>query len=102
MKTEDLVVDQGGQRKVVEEVGEVLPDVCVAVFSEALVVEAIDLGDLAGFVVSSENGYALGVSDLEGDEEGNGLDGIVTSVNVITWMLINAMSLRWRCDDAYP
>lgn len=102
MKTEDLVVDQGGQRKVVEEVGEVLPDVCVAVFSKALVVEAIDLGDLAGFVVSSENGYALGVSDLEGDEEGNGLDGIVTSVNVITWMLINAMSLRWRCDDAYP
>jgi hypothetical protein len=100
VEAEDLVVDQGGQRKVVEEVGEVLPDVGVAVFSEALVVEAVDLGDLAGFVVSSKNGYALGVSDLEGDEEGNGLDGIISSVNVITWDAyqwgVSEMAMR-RC-----
>ena len=68
VETENLVVDQGGQRKVVEEVGKVLPDVGVAVLPEAFVIEAIDLGNLAGLVVSSKDGYALGVSNLEGDE----------------------------------
>lgn len=47
VKTEDLVVDEGGEGEVVEEVGKVLPDVCVAVLAQALVVEAVDLSDLA-------------------------------------------------------
>lgn len=47
VKTENLVVDEGGQREVVEEVGEVLPDVGVAVLPEALIVEAVNLGNLA-------------------------------------------------------
>lgn len=85
VKTEDLVVDQGSEGEVVEEVGKVLPHVGVAVFSEALVVEAVDLGDLTGLVVSSEDGDSLRVSDLEGDEEGDGLDGVVTSVDVVAW-----------------
>ena len=83
VETEDLVVDEGRQRQVVEEVGEVFPHVGVAVFAEAFVVEAVDLGDLPGFVVASEDGDALGVADLEGDEEGHGLDGEVAPVNVV-------------------
>jgi len=47
VQAEDLVVDQGSEREVVEEVCEVFPDVGVAVFAEALVVEAVDLGDLS-------------------------------------------------------
>ena len=85
MKTEDLVFDQGGQGEIVEQVGEVLPDVGVAVFAEALVVEAVDLGDLAGLVVPTEDGDALGVSDLEGHEEGDGLDGVVATIDVVAW-----------------
>lgn len=84
VETEDLVVDEGGQREVVEEVGEVLPDVGVAVLSEALVVEAVDLGDLAGLVVATEDGDAGGVSDLEGDEEGDGLDGVIATIDIVT------------------
>lgn len=53
VKTEYLIVDESGQRKVVEEVCEVFPDVGVAIFPQAFVVEAVDLSDLAGFVVSS-------------------------------------------------
>lgn len=33
MQAEDLVVDEGGEGKIIEEVGEILPDVCVAVFA---------------------------------------------------------------------
>ena len=42
-KETHLVVDEGGEREVVEEVREELPHVRVAVLPQALVVEAIHL-----------------------------------------------------------
>jgi len=84
VETEDLVVDQCRQRQVIEEVGKVLPDVRVAVFTQTFVVEAVDLRDLSGFVVSTENGDALWVANLESHKKSDGLDGEITSVNVIT------------------
>lgn len=86
VEAEDLVVDESGEGEVVEEVGEVLPHVGVAVLAEALVVEAVYLGDLARLVVPAEDGDALGVTNLEGDQKGHGLDGVVASVNVVAWI----------------
>lgn len=65
MEAKDLIVDKSGQGKIVEEVGEVLPYIRVAVLSKAFVIEAIDLRDLAGFVVSTEDCDSLGISNLE-------------------------------------
>lgn len=84
MQTEDLVVDESGQGEVVEQVGEVFPHVCVSVLSETFIVEAVDLGNLTRLVVSAEDGDALRVADLEGDEEGDSLDGEVASVDIVT------------------
>jgi hypothetical protein len=101
VEAEDLVLDEGGEGEVVEEVGEVLPHVGVAVLPQALVVEAVDLCDLAGFVVAAQDGDALGVADLEGDEEGDGLDGIVSSIDVVAYKrfmsLVVLDSLRCFC-----
>lgn len=36
-------------------------------------------------MVSTEDGDALGIADFEGDEEGDGLDGEVASIDVVTW-----------------
>lgn len=83
VEAEDLVVDEGSEGEVVEEVGEVLPDVGVAVFPEALVVEAVDLSDLTRLMVAAEDGDALWVSDLEGNEKGHRLHGVVTTVDVV-------------------
>lgn len=47
VQTENLVVDQSGERKVIEEVGEVFPDVRIAILAQALVVEAVNLGNLS-------------------------------------------------------
>ena len=49
--------------------GEILPDVCVAILSEALVVESVDLRDLTGFVVTAEDCDSLFVPDLELNHE---------------------------------
>lgn len=84
METEDLVVNEGGEGEVVEKVGEVLPDVGVAIFAQTLIVESVDLCDLAGFVVAAQNGDAAGVTDLESDQESDGLDREVASVDIIT------------------
>jgi hypothetical protein len=63
-----LIVNQGGERKIVEEIGKVLPHVRIAIFAQAFVVKAIHLCDLAGFVVTAEDGDARRVSNFEGDE----------------------------------
>lgn len=84
MEAEDLVFDEGGEGEKIEEVGEVLPHVRVAVFSEAFVVKPIDLCDLAGLVVSSKDGDTLGVTDLKANKEGDRLDGVVAAVDIVT------------------
>lgn len=83
VQAEDLVVDEGCEGQVVEEIGEVLPHVCVAVFPEALVVEAVDLGDLARLVVAAEDSDAPGVADLQGDQQGDCLNRVISSVDVV-------------------
>ena len=54
MNAKDLVVDHAGQRQVVEHVGEVVPDRCVAVLSRALGVEAVRLSYTAGFMITPD------------------------------------------------
>lgn len=88
VEAEDLVFDEGGEREEIEKVGEVLPHVGVAVFAQALVVEAVDLCDLAGFVVTAEDGDALRITDFEGDEKGHSLDREITTINVVTFAFV--------------
>ncbi len=89
VEAKDLVVNQGCERQVVKEIGKVFPHVRVAVFAQALVVEAVDLGDLARFMVAAEDGDAGRVADFKGDEESDCLDRVVAAVDVVTW--------KWRC-----
>lgn len=84
VQAEDLVVNQGGERKVVEKVGKVLPDVGITILAQALIVEAVYLCDLARLVVAAQNGDAVGVSDLEGDKQSDSLDGVVSTIDIVT------------------
>ncbi len=84
VETENLLLNQGSQRKVVEQIGEVLPHVRIAILSQALIIETIDLGNLAGLVVTTGNGNAFAIADLESKEERNSLHRVVTTINVVT------------------
>ena len=45
--------------------GEILPDVCVAVLSQALIVESVDLRDLTRLMVAAQDCDSLFVPDLK-------------------------------------
>lgn len=47
MQAEELVLNNSGQRQVVEEFSQGFPDVAVSVLSAALIIEAVDLGNLS-------------------------------------------------------
>ena len=98
VKTEDLVINEGGKRKVVEEVGKVFPHVCVAILAQAFVVEAVDLSDLARLVIATKNGDARGIADLQGDEQSDCLHGIIATVDVIAYGIHR--SGQWSQGDA--
>lgn len=62
MDAEDFPVHQGGEREEVEDLAGGFPDRGVAVFLLAFFVEAVDLGDLAGFVVATDESDAMGIA----------------------------------------
>ena len=73
MQAENGVVDDSGEGQVVKKLGEVDPDIRVAVLAKAFVVEAVHLGDLAHLVISTEDGQSVLETHFQGDEEGNSL-----------------------------
>lgn len=83
MHGENLLVDDSGDRKAVEAIGECLPQLDI-VATLALVVEAIDSVDRGALVVTSEDEEVFGVLDLVGKEQANGLKRLLTSVDVVT------------------
>lgn len=42
-----LTIDEGSQREVIKKVGKVLPDISVAILTQALVIKAINLSYLS-------------------------------------------------------
>ena len=79
----DLVLDEGGEREIVEEISKVSPHIRVAIFPQAFVIEAVHLGNLSRFMVAAEDRNPVAVAKLEGDKEGDCLYGVISSVDVI-------------------
>ena len=82
MHGEDLLIDDSGDRKAVEAVRESLPQLDV-VATLALIVETVDAVDGCAFVISSQNEEVLGVLDLVCQQEADGLEGLLATVDVI-------------------
>lgn len=83
MHGENLFIDDGGDWQAVEAVGERLPQLNV-VAPLALVVETIDTVDGCALVVAAENEEVLWVLDFVGQEQADGLKGLLATVNIVT------------------
>jgi len=84
MKAEDAAFNDGGQRQVIEQACEILPNIGISVLSQALIIKSIDLGDLLTLVITSQDGNSVRVSNFESDEKSHGLNRVVTSIDVIS------------------
>ena len=77
------VLDDRGEAEVVEYFRAVSPHVDAPVLPEALVVEAVHLGDLAALVIPPYEGDPIGISHLERQQQEEGLDGVVAAIDEV-------------------
>ena len=84
MDAEDLAFNDGCDSEVIKDLDAVLPWVSVAVLADALVIESVDGSDLPGLVVSSEEGDAVWVLQLEAQEQLKSFNGVVATIDEIT------------------
>lgn len=68
MKRKYLIFDAGRQRQKIEEICEIFPDIGVAILSQALIIESVNLGNLPRFVIASKDCDPVLESDLENNE----------------------------------
>ena len=45
-------------------------------------------------MVSPEDGDARGVSNFEGNKESDGFDGVVTTINIVTYAVLDKTPVR--------
>ena len=62
MYAEYLVVDDHAQGKEIEHVGEIVPDIGIAVFSRTLCVKSVRLSNASRLMVAADEMNAMGVS----------------------------------------
>ena len=74
MDAKDLALDNGSNSKIIEDLGAVFPWVGISVFSNRLIVKAIDSCDLARLMVASQERDVRRVFHLEAKKELEGFD----------------------------
>ena len=83
MHAENFLVDEGGNGEAIEDVAEDAPE-SDRVPAFAFVVETVDSIDLRTFVIASQKEEVLGILDLVAEKKANGLDRLLSTVNVVT------------------
>ena len=73
MDTQDSAINHRSEIQVIEDFHAILPRVGVAILAHALLEEAIDLSDLSGLVVATQEGHVGGISRFETQQELEGL-----------------------------
>ena len=84
MHTEDAIVNDRSQRKVVKDVCAVSPDVHTAILPQTLVIETINLCDLSALMITSDEHDSFWVANFEGQKQKESLYRVKSSVNKVT------------------
>ena len=73
MDSEYLLIDDGSEGEIIENVCAVPPHIDRAILSETLIIESINLSDLPALVVASDQCYSVWIPNFEGEEQEEGL-----------------------------
>lgn len=84
MQAENLSINEGGEREIVEEVSEVLPHIRIPVFAQTLVVESVNLRDLSRLMIATENSDSFTVSDFQSDKKRHRFNRVIAAIDVIS------------------
>lgn len=82
MHREDLLINDSGDGKAVEAISERLPELDV-VSALALIIEPIDTVNRGTLVVTAEDEEVLRVFDLVCEQEANGLERLLSSIDIV-------------------
>ena len=83
MYTKNAPIHKRRKRKVIKHLTTVPPHIRIPVLAQTLVIEPIHLRNLPRFMVPAQDGYAIAVTQFEGNEEGDGLNRVVPSVYIV-------------------
>lgn len=64
MNTKDFVVNDNGERQEIKQVSKVLPNVGCSIILQTLVIEAVHLSNLTGFVISTQDVNSARIANL--------------------------------------
>lgn len=78
-----LAVNNGGQTEIVKDIAAVPPHIGTAKLADALVVKAINLGNLPTFMIAPNQSHPIGVAHLEGQQQQKGFDTVESAVHKI-------------------
>ena len=67
MHAKNLILDDCSERDVIEKIGEHCPDIFTAKFFDTFIIEAVNLGDSSGFMVSTGKSNSFRISNFETD-----------------------------------
>lgn len=79
-----LAFNQCCDRKIVKQVCKVFPDIGITIFPQTFIVKAVYLGDLAGFVVATQNSYPGWIADLEGNQKSHRFHRVIAPIHIVT------------------
>lgn len=83
MQAEYLVFYQSRHREIIEQLGKVLPDVSITILPKAFIIEAVYLGNLSAFMITTQNCDSILEAEFERDQKGNRLYRVVTSIHIV-------------------
>ena len=84
VQAENFIGYDSCQRQIVEQLDEHPPNIRMAIFAQTLIIEAVNLSDLARLVVAAQNRDAVRIAHLQRNEKGDRLDTVMTTVNIIS------------------
>jgi hypothetical protein len=86
MNTKHFAIHDSTQSQKVKHLTTISPHTRTPIFPHTFIVETVDLGDLTRFVVPSDKGDAIWITNFQGEEEEKGFNRVETSVYVVTYL----------------